>query len=63
MPKYTDTPIDLAASIPVNPVFYQQLIYFISGYAEIRDDEYAVDSRASLLLRAFGGNLTQPGMN
>lgn len=61
LPQYTDTPLDLAMVIPINPMFYQSLIYFISGYAELKDDEYTVDSRAGLLLKAFGDNNTQPG--
>jgi hypothetical protein len=61
LPQYADVPLDLAMVIPINPMFYQSLIYFISGYAELKDDEYTVDSRAALLLRAFGNNNTQPG--
>ena len=61
LPQYTDTPLDLDMVIPINPMFYQSLIYFISGYAELKDDEYTVDSRAALLLKAFGDNNTQPG--
>ena len=47
LPQYANVPLDLAMVIPINPMFYQSLIYFISGYA--------------LLLRAFGNNNTQPG--
>ncbi|RLC18911.1 MAG: hypothetical protein DRI24_01710 [Deltaproteobacteria bacterium] len=61
LPQYADNATDLAASIPTNPMFYQSLIYFVAGYAELKDDEYSVDSRASLLLRAFGSNNTKPG--
>ena len=61
LPQYTDDPLDLAMVIPINPMFYQSLIYFVSGYAELKDDEYTVDTRASLLLKAFGDNNTQPG--
>lgn len=61
LPQYTDTPLDLAMVIPINPMFYQSLIYFVAGYAELKDDEYTVDSRASLLLKAFGDTNTKPG--
>lgn len=53
LPEYTDTPGDLAELIPINPMFYQGLIYFVAGYAELKDDEYTVDGRAALLLQAF----------
>ena len=33
LPQYADTPLDLAMVIPINPTFYQSLIYFVSGYA------------------------------
>jgi hypothetical protein len=61
LPQYTDDPLDLAMVIPINPMFYQGLIYFVAGYAELKDDEYTVNSRAALLLKAFGDNNTQPG--
>jgi len=59
LPEYDDTPGDLAANIPINPMFYQGLIYFVAGYAELKDDEYTVDGRAALLLRAFGSDNTE----
>lgn len=58
LPEYADNPTDLAVQIPINPVFYQQLIYFITGYAELKDDEFTIDNRAAILLQAFGSNLT-----
>lgn len=57
LPEYADNPTDLDTQIPINPMFYQQLIYFISGYAELKDDEFTVDARAAILIQAFGANL------
>ena len=59
LPEYGDNVTDLATQIPINPIFYQQLIYWVAGYAELKDDEYAVDQRAALLMRAFGADLTE----
>jgi len=59
LPEYTDTAADLATVVPLNQTFIQQLIYWVSGYAELKDDEYTVDGRAALLLQAFGTDLTE----
>lgn len=59
LPEYGDNATDLATQIPVNTMFYQQLIYFVAGYAELKDDEYTIDARAALLMRAFGSDLTE----
>jgi len=58
LPEYQNTPASLAETIPINPIFYQGLIYFVSGYAELKDDEYTVDGRAALLIQAFGNDNT-----
>jgi hypothetical protein len=58
LPEYADNSTDLASTIPVNAMFYQGLIYFISGYAELKDDEFTVDGRAALLLKAFAADNT-----
>lgn len=58
LPEYTDSPADLATVIPINPVFFQGLVYWMAGYTELQDDEYSVDGRAALLIKAFGADLT-----
>jgi hypothetical protein len=59
LPQYADNATDLAAVIPINEMFVQQLVYWIIGYTELQDDEYTVDGRAALLVRAFGADLTE----
>lgn len=59
LPQYANNVTDLAAVIPINQMFIQQLIYWIIGYTELQDDEYTVDGRAALLVRAFGADLTE----
>lgn len=60
LPEYTNISADLASQIPINPIFYQQIIYYVAGYAELRDDEYTVDGRAAVLLQAFVANVSTP---
>ena len=60
VPQYIDDPISLAELIPVADIFYQPLVLFMAGYAELRDDEFTVDARASILLRSFATSLTLP---
>lgn len=37
-------------NIPVEDFYFQSLVYLVSGYAMLRDDEYSLDSRAVNLL-------------
>ena len=58
LPQFTDDPADLATPLPFNTMFFAPLIYYMTGYAELSDDEYAVDGRAATLLRTFSNQLT-----
>lgn len=60
LPQFIDDPDDFEEELPFSTIFFQSMVLFITGYAEIRDDEYAVDSRAALLLGAFTTQLTVP---
>lgn len=47
-----------ATSFPLPEIFYQSFVYYLAGNAELRDDEFAVDNRAMVLLSAYRRNLT-----
>jgi uncharacterized protein DUF6682 len=51
----TDTPQVTVVTdpIPVSDQFFAAICYYVSGRAELRDDEFAVDGRAMTLMSAF----------
>jgi hypothetical protein len=49
---YNET--QFALQIPFPSILFQATVFFIVGYAELRDDEFSADSRAIALLGAFG---------
>lgn len=56
-----DVPIadvtDPAAAFPLPDQFFPAVCFYVSGRAELRDDEFAVDGRAAMLLSTFGKKL------
>lgn len=46
-------------AIPLPDQFFVSLVYYITGRAELRDDEFAVDGRAMTLAGAFKSKLIQ----
>tara|TARA_R110002167_G_scaffold52967_4_gene152353 strand:+ start:897 stop:1247 length:351 start_codon:yes stop_codon:yes gene_type:complete len=49
---------DMDAAFPVALNFFNPIIYFVCGYAELRDDEYSRDQRAAILLEQFRMEVT-----
>lgn len=45
------------ASFGIEMQFFNALIHYVTGMAEIVDDEYTVDGRASMLLGQFKANV------
>ncbi len=56
LPEYEVGALDVP--IPFDAMFFQATIFYIVGFIELQDDEFAVDGRAAGLLRAFGAMLT-----
>ena len=57
--------VDSNAAIPTDPlpvddIYFQPLVYWIAGNAELRDDTFTVDGRAATLLSMFTAGLTMP---
>lgn len=52
------TPYVLGSTLAVDPQLEPLLVYFIAGSAELRDDEFADDSRAIGLINMFRGLLS-----
>lgn len=51
VPQFTTA--DLLEEFPIDPMFFPQLVFYITGFAELRDDEFAVDNRAVTLMTQF----------
>jgi hypothetical protein len=45
--------VNMAATIPIEPMYRQVFVYYIVGRIELRDDEQTQDSRASALFNKF----------
>lgn len=45
--------IDTAATVTIDPMYRQSLIYYIVGRAQLRDDESTTDQRAAAMLTKF----------
>lgn len=59
LPTYSNTTQDLAQPFPVSMIFFHPMVMLIAGMAELRDDEFTMDSRAGVLLQQFTANLTK----
>jgi hypothetical protein len=51
------TPVAETDPFPLPSQFFPAVSYYISGRAELRDDEFAADGRAMTLLSAYGKKL------
>lgn len=55
-PIYTEA--SLATEVPLPDSYFSQVVNFVAGRADLRDDEFANDGRAATLIQAFGIALT-----
>jgi len=58
LPVYQYTVPTLSDVIPVSDFFYPAICNYVTGYPELRDDEFAVDGRAIALLNMFRKQIT-----
>lgn len=49
--------LELTDPFPLPDQFFRAVVDFVSGSAELRDDEFAVDGRAMTLLQALNSKL------
>lgn len=56
-PIYTFS--DSSTPFPIDGQFFFSAVLFVAGFAELRDDEFAVDNRASTLLSQAQNRLTR----
>lgn len=58
---YGPQQLNAGVSLPVDDMFIGPVVGFVSGWAELSDDEFTVDSRASQLLQRFQSQLLVGG--
>jgi hypothetical protein len=51
---------DLNTEIPFGSIYFQPVVMYVTGYAELRDDEFAIDGRSATLLTAFARQISAP---
>lgn len=56
LPSYADGD-DLSVAFPIDEMFFPQFVFYIAGFAELRDDEFTVDARAATLLNQFAAKM------
>lgn len=59
LPYYTSA--DSATEIPLPDSYFPQIVNYVAGRADLREDTYAVDGRAMALTNAFGLSLIGGG--
>ena len=60
LPQFVDAPESLDTKLPFATIFFEPIVMYMSGFAEMRDDEFTVDQRAGILLHSFAAQLTAP---
>jgi hypothetical protein len=55
VPTYTSD--DLASPFPLPITFFNPVVFFVVGYAELRNDEFTDDSRAATFMGRFERDL------
>ena len=53
----TYTTADLGKPFPIPLIFFHPVVFFVVGYAELRDDEFTDDTRATSLMNKFEADL------
>jgi hypothetical protein len=59
LPVYTQA--DFAVAIPLPDSYFSQVVNFVAGRADLREDAFAQDGRAITLISAFGVSLVGSG--
>lgn len=59
IPQYTTTDVAGSTLFPLDPSVYSAFLYYIVGLCELRDDTFADDKRAELMIAKFTSELMQ----
>lgn len=58
VPQYS-MPDDVETEFPLDPTLYPAFLYYVVGHSELRDDAFAQDGRATVLMNKFVSQLLQ----
>lgn len=58
VPQYA-MPDDTNTAFPIDPMFYPAILYYVVGRSELREDTFADDNRAAVLMNKFVSQLLQ----
>lgn len=59
VPRYVTDDIAGLTAFPIDPMAYPAFLYYVVGRSELRDDTFADDKRAGMLLGKFTAMLLQ----
>lgn len=59
VPQYTTNDLTANTPFPLDPSTYSAFLYYIVGLCELRDDTFADDKRAELMIAKFTSELLQ----
>lgn len=54
-PSFTES--DTAEDFPIDEMYFSPVVFYVVGFAELRDDEFTVDARAATLMNQFTAKL------
>ena len=52
---------DTAQPFPLDPMYFEPVVYYMAGYCSARDDEFVTGERFSALMNGFLSQLTRAG--
>lgn len=59
VPRFVVDDITNNTEFPLDPMVYPAFVYYVVGRSELRDDTFADDKRAEMMLAKFTGQLLQ----
>ena len=61
IPTVTEADITAGTSFPISDMYFAATVEYVAGFAEMSNDEFALDGRAIALLNRFGQKLMGVG--
>ena len=60
LPAYTTADADNGVELPIDDVYFTPVVLYTAGRAELRDDDYAENGRAAMLINQLSQRLLGP---
>lgn len=51
VPSFTEGTLN--SDFPIDEMYFSPIVFYVVGFAELRDDEFTVDARAATLMNQF----------